>query len=338
MRPDNLLKLLRPGRPGRNWSNQSTFMARWLAFPRWRQFGRQARTRSLLTGPCVWRFAIIAMAFTVPLAPARPESTEVTRPLHYTPNQNIARDGTYTPARAGFNVADVSEHHDLSALGPEIRVLVWVGLCHGVDEAFKRIVNDYAQAPRLFGFYLMDDPDPRPAAWASNPSHACTPANLRAEADWIHDNIPGAKTIIVLMNMASTLQPSFKETYEPSNSHVDLFGLAAYPCRSDLPNCDYDIIDRYVAAAVDAGISRDRIVPIYQTFGGGGWKTDTGGHYVLPTVQQAADILSRWHQLVPNPEMDMAYSWGTQKGDAALETAPDLQALFARYNRSGSVD
>ena len=278
------------------------------------------------------------MAFAVPLAPARVDSTEATHALHYAPNHNIASNGTYGPARAGFNVADVSDHRDLSALGPDVRVLVWVGLCHGVDEPFMRIVNAYAQAPRLFGFYLMDDPDPRPAAWVNNPSHACPVANLRAEADWIHTHVPGAQTIIVIMNLGDASHPSFRDSYEPSRSHVDLFGLAAYPCRSDLPNCDYGIINRYVAAAVEAGIPTDAIVPIYQTFGGGGWKIDTGGRYVMPTVQQAAHLLSRWHQLVPNPEMDMAYSWGAQKGDAALETAPDLQALFARYNRSGSVD
>ena len=292
----------------------------------------------MLTDSRAKRFATIVMAFIVPLAPARLGSTEVVHTLHYTPNHNIAPNGTYGPARAGFNVADVSDHRDLSALGPDIKVLVWVGLCHGADEAFKRIVNAYAKAPGLFGFYLMDDPDPRPAAWANNASHACPVANLRAEADWIHAHVPGTRTIIVIMNLGDASHPSFGDSYEPTQSHVDLFGLAAYPCRTDHPNCDYGIINRYVAAAVEAGIPTDSIVPIYQTFGGGGWKIDTGGHYLMPTVQQAADILSRWRQLVPNPEIDMAYSWGAQKGDAALETAPDLQALFARYNQSGSVD
>jgi serralysin len=258
--------------------------------------------------------------------------------LHYAPNHNFSPAGDFLPAGAGFNLADVSKLREIRRLQPSDRALVWIGRCGGVDRDFLRIVRAYAGSRNLFGFFLMDDPDPRLLAAAKNPSHACSVGNLRAEADWIHDNVPGAKTIIVLMNMASALQPSFKGTYEPSNSHVDLFGLAAYPCRSDRSGCDYDIIDRYVAAAVDAGISHDRIVPIYQTFGGGGWATDTGGHYVMPTVQQAADILSRWHQLVPSPEMDMAYSWGTQNNDSALETAPDLQALFARYNRSGSVD
>ncbi|WP_428493621.1 hypothetical protein [Rhodopila sp.] len=200
--------------------------------------------------------------------------------LHYAPNHNFALDGAFSPASAGFNLADVSGLHEIKRLKPSELALVWVGRCGGVDKDFLRIVRPYARRRDLFGFFLMDDPDPRLFAEIRNPSHACASGNLRAEADWIHDNIPGAKTIIVLMNMATTVQPSFINTYEPANSHVDLFGLAAYPCRSSLPRCDYGIIDRYVAAAVDAGISRDRIVPIYQTFGGGDWKTETGGHYV----------------------------------------------------------
>ena len=334
---DKMAKLLRPANSRQNRSG-SAHVTRCLSLLSWRQFGPRSRTRSMLIGPRAWRFATIVMAFAVPLAPGRLESTEVARALHYTPNHNIASNGTYTPARAGFNVADISNRQELSALGPDIRVLVWVGLCHGVDEAFMSIVNAYAQTPHLFGFYLMDDPDPRPAARASNAAHACSAANLRAEADWIHAHVPGAQTIIVIMNLGDASHPSFQNSYEPNQSHIDLFGLAAYPCRTELRGCDFEIINRYVAAASEAGIPTDRIVPIYQTFGGGGWQTDTGGHYALPTVKQAGHILSRWRQLVPNASLDMAYSWGAQKGDAALETSPDLQAVFARYNRSGSVD
>jgi hypothetical protein len=282
----------------------------------------------------LWLIAA-AFAMILPLAPARAQPSGQTRVLHYAPNNNFAPDGTYVPARAGFNLADVSYARDLSALGPDNSVLVWVGLCHGVDDAFLRIVNAYARTPHLFGFYLMDDPDPRPAAPAVDPGHACPAANLRAEADWIHSHVPGARTVIVIMNLGDSAHPFFGNSYEPEQSHVDLFGLAAYPCRTDLNGCDNGIIDRYVAAALEAGIPRNRIVPIYQTFGGGDWHTDTGGHYTLPTVRQASDILSRWHQLVPDPVMDMAYSWGAQKGDAALETAPELRSLFVLHNKSG---
>ena len=290
------------------------------------------RPRPALYALCL--LAVAAVSFAVINGQAAPPELK----LHYAPNHNFAPNGGFVPAGAGFNLADVSGLREISQLKPGDRALVWIGRCGGVDRDFLRIVRAYAGSRNLFGFFLMDDPDPRPLAGALNPSHACALANLRAEADWIHDKIPGAKTVIVLMNMASTLQPSFKDTYEPSKSHVDLFGLAAYPCRSDRTGCDYNVIDRYVDAAVDAGISPDRIVPIYQTFGGGEWKTDTGGHYVMPTVQQATSILVRWHQFVPNPKMDMAYSWGAQNNDSALETAPDLQELFTRHNSSGIVE
>jgi hypothetical protein len=263
-------------------------------------------------------------------APAAPAEIA----LHCAPNHNFALDGSFLPTSAGFNLADVSRLREIKQLKPGNRALVWIGRCGGVDQAFLSTVRAYAGSRNLFGFFLMDDPDPRPLAGVMNPSHACTVSSLRAEADWIHDNIPGAKTLIVLMNMASAVQPSFKGTYEPANSHVDLFGLAAYPCRTDLPRCDYDIIDRYVAAAIDAGISRDRIVPIYQAFGGGAWFTDAGGRYYLPNQNEEIAILSRWRQLVPSPEMDMAYSWGSQRGDRALESSSELQAVFAKHNRS----
>ena len=283
-------------------------------------------------------FISIVLAGIMPLNPARPEATVGSQVLHYAPNHNVKPDGTYTPARAGFNLADVSRPHDVDGLGPDVRVLVWVGLCNGVDEAFLRIMNAFARTPNLFGFYLMDDPDPRPAAPVTNAAHACPIENLRAEADWIHAKMPGARTVIVIMNLGDASHPSFRDSYNPTQSHVDLFGLAAYPCRTELQGCDYGIINRYVAAAIEAGIPADRIVPIYQTFGDGGWKTNSGGHYFMPTVQEATDILARWRQLILNPEMDMAYSWGAQKGDASLETAPDLQSLFARYNKSGRID
>jgi hypothetical protein len=254
--------------------------------------------------------AAIGLLFALGRTPAAPFRTTT---LHYAPNGNFAEDGTFLPAKAGFNLADVSKVHEIHRLEPGYGALVWVGQCNGVNEAFLQVVRAYAGRRNLFGFMLMDDPDPRLRAKISNPSHACAVDNLKAEADWIHEHVPGARTVIVLMNMGYASQPSFRGTYEPASSHVDLFGLAA---------------------AAEAGVSPDRIVPIYQAFGGGDWKTDTGGHYVLPDAGQVTAILSRWRQLIPRPEMDMAYSWGSQRGDRALESSLELQAIFAKYNSS----
>ncbi len=273
--------------------------------------------------------AAIGLWFVLGRTPTAPPRT-----LHYTPNHNFAQDGTFLPAKAGFNLADVSSPGEIRNLNAGSSALVWIGRCDGADASFVRLVQEFSGAPRLFGFMLMDDPDPRPQAAVSNPSHACIADNLRMESDWIHAHFPGVKTVIVLMNMGNAAQPSFKGTYNPANSHVDLFGLAAYPCRTDRGGCDYDIIDRYVGAASDAGIPAGQIVPIYQAFGSGDWLTDTGGRYIMPDDKQETAILARWRQRLPVPEMDMAYSWGSQSSDSTLGQSDRLQAVFAGYNGS----
>lgn len=247
--------------------------------------------------------------------------------LHFTPNGNFHADGSYLPGKAGFNLADVNSVAEIDALPAGAKGLVWVGQCGGADAAFLKAVRPYVGNPHLFGFYLMDDPDP-----AGRHAAACTADNLSAEADWIHANAPGAKTFILLMNEGSSTVPSFFGSYRPALSHVDLFGFAPYPCRSETGHCDVDMIDRYVAAAVAAGIPRSAIVPVYQAFGGGDWADDRGGRYLLPTVGQEQAMLERWHRLVPVAEFDYVYSWGSQHGDAALGSAADLQQLFERHN------
>ena len=178
----------------------------------------------------------------------------------------------------------------------------------------------------------MDDPDPRSRLVGWRISATCTAENLKAESDWIHTNIPGAKTFITLMNLSSSRRPSFDNTYNPANSHVDLYGIDPYPCRTELHGCDYDMINRYVSAALSWGVPRESIVPVYQTFGGGDWDDGDGGRYVLPTASEQRQILSRWGTLIATPVFDFAYSWGSQKRDVALEGAPDLQEVFSIHN------
>lgn len=248
--------------------------------------------------------------------------------LHFAANGNFRSDGAYLPGKAGFNLADVSSVGVLDSLPAGVKGLVWVGKCNGADASFIKAVEGYVGNPKLFGFYLMDDPDPRIVS-----SHRCKPEDLKAEADWLHTHAPGARTFVVLMNLGSSKTPSFAGSYNPANSHVDLFGFSPYPCRTELRHCDFDMIDRYVAAAAAAGIPRDRMIPVYQAFGGGHWSDDSGGQYVLPTAAQERQILSRWRALLPNAVFDYAYSWGSQRGDAALQNAFDLQTVFASHNR-----
>jgi hypothetical protein len=264
---------------------------------------------------------IVGVAFA---ASALPQSRTV---LHYASNGNFDANGRYLPGQVGFNVADVSGAGQLDYLPAGVKGLAWVGQCDGVDSAFLDTVRPYIGKRNLLGFYLIDDPDP--TGWWRR---VCTATNLMAESDWIHANVSGALTFILLMNMGRSKSPSFAGTYNPANSHVDLFGIDPYPCRTELDECDYDMIDNYVTAAESSGIPRSRMVPVYQAFGGGYWVDDGGGRYALPTASQERKILARWGTLVPAPVFDYAYSWGSQKADDALESATDLQAVFSLKN------
>jgi hypothetical protein len=255
-------------------------------------------------------------------------------PLHYAPNGNFDRDGRYLPGKIGFNLADVSSVRQLDSLGVDVKGLVWVGQCNGADENFRRAVQPYVGNSKVFGFFLMDDPDPRKILQSGKLSVPCKPENLKAESDWVHSHMPGAMTFIVLMNLSSSKTPSFENTYNPANSHIDLFGLDPYPCRTELQGCDFDMIDRYVAAAMSWGIPRSSMVPFYQSFGGGDWVDDYGGRYLLPTAEQMRQILDRWWKHVDAPAFDAVYSWGSQRADAALEGAPALQEILLDHNHS----
>jgi hypothetical protein len=256
------------------------------------------------------------------------ETARTTRAtLHYAPNHNFDASGVWRPATAGFNLADINDPRQLRDLPMGVKALVWIGLCSGADRKFVDVITPYVKEKAIFGFYLMDDPDPRIGL------AQCKPSSLRAEADWIHAHVRGARTFIVLMNLSAAETPSFQGTYNPSNSHVDLYGIDPYPCRSELNGCSNTMIPRYVLAAETWGISRARMVPVYQTFGGGSWSDGDGGKYRLPTAAQSRAMLAQWRALVPAPPFDCAYSWGVQRGDHALEDSADLRDVFSNHNK-----
>ncbi|MDI9847766.1 hypothetical protein QM467_06830 [Rhodoblastus sp. 17X3] len=240
--------------------------------------------------------------------------------LHYAANGNFV-NGVYAPAVDGFNLADVSSAAELDALPAGVKGLVYLGMTDGVTDAFKAVVDACKGNPNLYGFYLADEPN-------GDPTIA---ANLKAESDYIHANLPGAKTYMTEQNLSSNTSPTFY--YTPANTGIDLFGLDPYPVQTNVPNnLDYNIIPLAVTAAENAGIPLSSIVPVYQAFGGGGYTT-----YILPTADQAQQILATWASVVPNPAFDYAYSWGTQLNDTALSNDPTLAAVFAAHNASSSA-
>jgi hypothetical protein len=234
-------------------------------------------------------------------------------PWHYAPAANFAA-GSYNapgdPGSAGFNLVDVTAPSQLALVPAGDKALVDLGAgagigSHGVDAAFLAAIRPYLGDPRVFGFYLADEPNP-----------AVVPAsNLETESDWIHANDPGAKTFIVLGP-----GPFFPGGYTPYNTHIDLVGLDPYPVRTW--GTDY----RYLPLAVLTaewfdGWSRDQIVPVYQAFGG-------VGSFVTPNALEEEVDLLVWGVLTPHPAFDYAYSWG-EWGAQSLVDRPDLQLVFA---------
>lgn len=256
------------------------------------------------------------------------EAREIPQLWHFSSNTNFTADLTFSPARAGFNLADVSSKQELDALSEGTKGLVWLGQCEGVTPRFESVVTAVIDHPKTFGFYLVDDPDPS-GRWRSR----CKASDLRAESDWIHNRRSDAVTFVALMNVGTSATPQFSSEYRPEASHIDLFGIAPYPCRTEWSRCDYEMIDRYVAAIKTAGISLDRVVPTFQTFGGGEWQTDSGGKYRLPTFSEMESMLERWQKFVPKPVFDYAFSWGPQRADQSLASSLELQRVFMRHNR-----
>ena len=237
--------------------------------------------------------------------------------LHYTANGNVNSSGQYLPGADGFNLADVSSVSGLNSLPAGVLGLVWISYCGGVNSVFQKRVSPFIGDPKLFGFYVMDEPN------LSN----CPATNLKAEDDWIHAHVPGAEAFAVLDNQGPATAPKFG-WYTPANSDLDLVGLDPYPVRSELSSPGYNEIALRVTAAEAAGWPLGSLVPVYQTFGGGTATDDAGGHWVLPTAAQEDTMLADWAAVVPTPVFDYAYSWGSQSGDVALSQVPALQSIF----------
>lgn len=282
-----------------------------------------SRRRAALASACLAAAAVAGCGSSHPAG--GPAPWPVTS-LHYTPNGNFGPSGRYLPGADGFNLADVNAgaKSELDRLPAGVRGLVWLGDCGGVTASFRSAVDAYAGDPKLFGFYVMDEPAPS----------TCLPANLLAEDDWIHAHVPGARTFAILGNLGPATEPTFSGSYTPRDSGLDLIGLDPYPVRSELSSPDYAEIARYVAMAEVRGWPRAAIVPVYQVFGGGTYSDDDDGYWVMPTTAQERRILSDWAAVVPDPEFDYAYSWGSQASDKSLDLSPALQALFVAKNVS----
>lgn len=238
---------------------------------------------------------------------------------HYTsgvPNGNP--DGSWPPGDlCGFDLADVSSITKLNTMPENVMGLVFLGLKNGVDQQFRDTVNRWKVQPKVWGYYLVDEPR----------STEIPPRSIRDQVDFIHDQHPGAQTYIKFTNEGTIPAPRWP--YNIDNTHIDLYGVGGYAVRAHLAN-QYDpgLIERYVASVQRDGIPLEKISPCYQCFGG----TE---RWPIPSRTQLDEMFAAWRQYVPKPVMDQAYRWEVQPqwGTVSLHNSVEMRDAINEHFR-----
>ena len=225
--------------------------------------------------------------------------------LHYTPLIPWSQSDMQATVALGFNLVHVETPEQLNAIPTGTKGLVWRPFCAGVTSDFTSTMQSFAGNPKLWGFYLYDEPTPG----------NCFAANLTAESNWIHANIPGAKTFVVL------LEPDHVNVADYS-AGIDYIGLDPYPCGSG--TCDLSFIQYDVDWFARSGVPKEKQIPVFEAFGG-------GDGYTMPTAAQSQGELDAWATALPNPAFDYAYTWHWGGGTGIKET-PYLQTIFKAHN------
>jgi hypothetical protein len=228
--------------------------------------------------------------------------------------------GSTRPMSLGYNVIDVgSDTQQVNALPGGTVGMVWLGQkCPTTaDAAFKGVIDRLASNPRVYGYYLSDEPHIADCARG--------PAALETRADYIRLASGGRQRSFIVLSKAADYK-----AFRPTQTRVSLYGLDPYPCSTAHPTCDVSMIPDKVNKAVAYGIPRGRIVPVYQAFGQG--RTAGGGYYRLPSATQLQAILQAWSSAVPDARLDYTYGWGNQSSaNPTLVDTTTLQAVFKDY-------
>jgi hypothetical protein len=228
-------------------------------------------------------------------------------------------DGATKPATLGFDIFDIGPTPALiNALPRNVHGMVWLGQkCPTpIDDAFRSRVRALATNTKVYGYYLSDEPHV-----ASCPGG---PAALRSRADYIRNLTGGRQHSFVVLEDRADMR-----AFRPYVTHVTMVGLDPYPC-SISGGCVLSKINSRVNDALAVGIAKARLVPVYQAFGQS--LSSQERYYMLPSASQLQAILDRWHQLLPTPYLDYAYSWGHQgMSNPTLIDRPLLQDVFARH-------
>jgi hypothetical protein len=227
--------------------------------------------------------------------------------LHYSHNAS----GAYTTQQAlGFNLMDINMSTSaLNALPSGTKALVWTGEAKcaplTMPQSFIDFVDANATNPKLYGFYMADEPE--------STSTDCVTA-FRTRADYMHSKNPNLKAMILL-----TDYPGTYAAYRPAVSHLDIIAIDPYPCRWDISTslnggCDYTMINKEVNIAIAAGIPKENLAPTYQFFG------DNIPIWRPPSATQMQQILDTWHAILPQPPIDMFYTWNASSGWSQTDT------------------
>lgn len=264
------------------------------------------------------------VALLVGLAPteALPSAGTATRqPAATTTNHFITNLGGVVagPRRTGFTIFDTGDSlRDVRALPDTVKALVWLGQkCPTpADKSFRTTVGRLARSPRVFGYYLSDEPHV-----ADCPEG---PAALATRSAFIRKVSGGRQESFIVLSDDEDYSP-----FRPAITGVSMVGLDPYPCSVAHPSCEIRQINEAVGLATSRGIQLRRIVPVYQAFG----QQNTDSHYYnLPSPTKERAMIARWASLVPHPRMDYTYGWGHQdSANPTLTDSPGLKKTFRSY-------
>jgi hypothetical protein len=253
--------------------------------------------------------------------------------LHYASNTH---DDQAAAAKVGFNLFDLPpDKAQIDALGPGRQALVWLGNLDNTNctpgysyDRFTAAVDRLAGDPKVFGYYLSDEPHPSVCPKAVE--------HIRQRADYIRAKDPAQRSFIVVLDAGKECHGDFGCEYaalRPDQTHVDLFGIDPFICNLT-KGCDFDRIGRTVGLAEAKGIPRAAMVPVIQVFGQT-CNTQQTHYYKLPSGEELNQALAQWDTALPHPAFDFAYTWASE-GPAcpALDRATDLQSILrARYTK-----
>ncbi|PRY25200.1 hypothetical protein CLV78_102377 [Aliiruegeria haliotis] len=251
--------------------------------------------------------------------------------LHYTVNHS---KNFPDAAKIGFNLADVSSVASLDALPDGALGLLWMRNGYNTTCEFKKsdddlvkIVQEARDHPKFSGIYFIAD-IPRPTTCPDAPERIAERTAL------IHKHHPEGRSFIAISGGYY-----YQEEFAQLADSADLIGVVVYPCNTKLGGCDMDKIDERVNRALDAGIPKSRLVPVFQAFGQA-CTVDQKNFYSVPSSEDVQKMFDRWDSLLP-PEIrpfDMTYSWGMQETQSCPSLAmmdggeyPDLQQFFKSY-------